>query len=338
MSTSNKICNDGASKSNNDDGVCEVNSMIHNMSTDDDKNNNEPLDVCANCGKEGTNLNTCNRCNMVKYCNAACKKKHRSKHKKKCDRRVAELHDEALFKQPPPQYEDCPICFLRMPTLLSGSKYHPCCGKLICAGCDYAPVYDNKGNIVTEKSCPFCRIPPSLSGEETIKRVNRLVEAGNAEAINNLGFYHSLGLYGLSKDSIKALQLWHQAAELGIARAYFNIGTAYDCGRMGVEVDKKKANHYYELAAMKGSAVARHNLGCIEERTGNIERAKKHWMISVRDGYTDSLIAIRKYYSNGLATKEEYTQVLRSYQEYLGEIKSTQRDEAAVFDDKYKYY
>ena len=64
MSTSNKICNDGASKSqSNVDGVCEVNNMLQNMSTSDDNNdNNEVLDICANCGKEGTNLNICNRC------------------------------------------------------------------------------------------------------------------------------------------------------------------------------------------------------------------------------------------------------------------------------------
>ena len=59
--------------------------------------------ACASCGKEGGNLNTCNKCDMVKYCNAACKKKHRSKHKKACRKRVAELHDEALFKEQTPE-------------------------------------------------------------------------------------------------------------------------------------------------------------------------------------------------------------------------------------------
>ena len=99
MSTLNKICNDGTSKS---DGVCEINDMLQNMNTTD--NNDSDMSTCANCGKEGSDINnTCNRCKMVTYCNAACKKKHRSKHKKKCDRRVAELHDEQLFKQPPPQ-------------------------------------------------------------------------------------------------------------------------------------------------------------------------------------------------------------------------------------------
>jgi len=274
---------------------------------------------------------------MVKYCNAACKKKHRSKHKKKCDKRAAELYDEALFKQPPPLDEDCPICFLRMPALLSGTKYKPCCGKTICSGCSYAPVYDNEGNIVTDKSCPLCRIPPPPSGEEIIKMVNRRVEAGDAEAMSNLGFYYALGKHDLPLDYDKALQLWHQAAELGFARAYFNIGAAYDCGR-GVEVDKKKANHYYELAAMGGDAQARHNLGNFEGRAGNMDRAIKHFMIAVRGGEKDSLSNIQKLHSIGRATKEEYLKALRSYQEYLNEVKSTQRDEAAAAHDEYKYY
>ena len=46
-------------------------------------------------------MNICNKCKTVHYCNVACKKKHKSKHKKKCDRRVAELHEEALFSEPP---------------------------------------------------------------------------------------------------------------------------------------------------------------------------------------------------------------------------------------------
>ena len=114
------------------DGVCE---MLHNMNTADNK---DSISTCANCGKEGSDVNnTCNKCKSVKYCNAACKKKHRHKHKKECERRVAELHDVALFKQPP-STEDCPICFLRLPDLGSGRVYMACCGKVICRGCIYA--------------------------------------------------------------------------------------------------------------------------------------------------------------------------------------------------------
>ena len=79
--------------------------------------------IYANCGKGGTDVtNTCNKCKSVMYCNAACKKKHRHKHKEACERRVAEQHDEKLFEQPPP-LEDCPICFLRLPSLSTGKTY-----------------------------------------------------------------------------------------------------------------------------------------------------------------------------------------------------------------------
>ena len=43
-------------------------------------------------------------------------------------------------------------------------------------------------------------------------------------------------------------------------------------------------------------------------------------------------------YTNGKATKEDYTTALRAYQEYLGEIKSVQRDKAAAASERYRYY
>jgi hypothetical protein len=118
---------------------------------------------CAQCGEEGgASLKVCKSCMSVKYCNAACQRKHWASHKKQCKLRAAELRDEALFKDPPPK-EDCPICFLPTPlksiycaslpdaTILSvpifefaeaneglkTEEYYPCCGKSICAGCEY---------------------------------------------------------------------------------------------------------------------------------------------------------------------------------------------------------
>ena len=106
MSTTDGNCKDGAS---ND--TCELEEKLQNMNTADESNND--VSVCANCGKEGAN-NICSKCNMVKYCNAVCKKVHKKKHKKDCEEHIrlaaekhneelriaAELHDEELFKQP----------------------------------------------------------------------------------------------------------------------------------------------------------------------------------------------------------------------------------------------
>ena len=51
------------------------------------------------------------------------------------------MHDESFFKQPP-QLEECPICFSRLPSVVhTGSKFKVCCGKVICSGCIHAPVY-----------------------------------------------------------------------------------------------------------------------------------------------------------------------------------------------------
>jgi len=335
MSTSGD-CNDGASKLNND-GVCEVNDMLQNMSTAGNIND-EVLNICANCGKEGSDVkNTCNKCKQVKYCNAACKKKHRHKHKKDCEEHVrlaaehaAKLYDEQLFKQPPPG-EDCPICFLRKPSLDTGSTYKSCCGKVICSGCFYA-----NANIDLKKQlCAFCRTPAPL-GEEAMKREKKRIEAGDSTAIEVVGTYHDLGINDYSQDHNKALELWHRAGQLGNATSYYNIGCAYMNGR-GVEIDMRKARHYWELAAMGGDVYARHNLGSTEWNVGNWDRALKHWMIAVKNGNNYTLKKIQQLFANGHVTKEIYSKALQSYQAYLNEVKSVQRDKAAAYSDEYKY-
>jgi len=185
--------------------------------------------------------------------------------------------------------------------------------------------------------CPFCRTPTPTSDEEAMKREKKRSEAGDSTAIEIVGTYHDLGINGYPQDHNKALELWHRAGELGNTLAYYNIGCAYDNGRRSVEVDKKKARHYWELAAMGGDATARYNLGNNEWRLGNMDRAIKHYMISVRGGAKNSLDNIQDLYKNGHATKDDYLTALRSYQVYLNEIKSAQRDEAAAYNDDYKY-
>ena len=81
-------------------------------------NHDDAIAHCAECGKEGgVSLKSCKSCLETKYCDATCQKNHWPTHKKQCKQRAAELHDEALFKDPPAK-EDCPICFLPMPLKL----------------------------------------------------------------------------------------------------------------------------------------------------------------------------------------------------------------------------
>jgi len=334
------------SDKNCNDSLSEVNDMLNNInmsSTEDDNN----VSVCANCGKEGSDIdNICNKCKQVNYCNATCKKKHRHKHKKECEEHVrlaaehaAKLHDEKLFKQPTPLHGDCPICFIRLPSLKTGFRYMACCGKVVCNGCSYAPVYDNQGNKVVGKKCPFCRASAAKSYEEGIEIEKKRVEANDAQAIRNIGLYYVDGDHGYPQDYTKALEFFYRAAELGYALAYSNIGYCYEMG-FGVEFDKNKAKNYYEKAAMGGDVYARHKLGNAELLGGNINtsRALKHHLIAVRGGCNDSVELIKVMYTHGHATKEDYAKALQSYQQYLAEIKSDQRDKAAAAHDDYRYY
>jgi len=292
-------------------------------------------DSCANCGKEGAS-NTCNKCKSVKYCNAACKKKHKTKHKKACERlqeeerrRAAELR---LFKNPP-QKDDCPICFLLLPYVGSGYRYKACCGKIICSGCIHA-VMKTDGGVGL---CPFCRTPTPETDEEVVKGLQKRVDIGDAEAMSNLGSHYSQGVCGLPQDYTKAFELYHRAAELGHAPSLYYIAYAYFTGN-GVEIDEKMAIHYLEKGAIKGAANARHILGEVFEGNEiNKERAIKHYLIAVKSGFNKSLKEIQQFYSKGKATKADYTEALRAYQKYLDEVKSDQRDEAAAFDEEYKY-
>jgi len=291
----------------------------HVTSCTDELNNvhitrTEVVDICANCGKDGGNgLKACTACKLVKYCNRDCQIAHRSKHKKACRKRAAEIRDEELFKQPPPKV-DCPICLLPLPLLISASI-----------------------SLIIERKSPFCRAPAPYSIEEFNERLQKRVEVGDAWAINMLGCNYREGEDGFPQDYDKALELYVRAGGLGCAEAYCDVGYAYENGR-GVEIDEKKSNHYYKLAAVGGNIEARYNLGLDEMKDGNMDRALKHYMIAAEDGDDISLKKIQELYTNGLATKDDYAKALRAYQAYLVEIKSTQRDKAAAASAKYCYY
>ena len=290
--------------------------------------------MCGNCGKgeeESAALKNCVACKMVKYCSRDCQKAHRSQHKKECRKRAAELHDEALFKHSL-QAEECPICFLRLPSIRTGRRYKSCCGKVICSGCIYSV------RLTTGKSmCPFCRAIAPKTDEEIIKQIKKRAQVDDAQAIHNLACYYYQGKFDLPQDRDKALELWQRAGELGVVNSYYNIGTAYDFDN-DHGVDEKKAKHYYELASIGGDEYARHSLGCYECIAGNMDRAIKHCMIAVEFGNNESLKTIQQMHKDGYATKQHYANALRVYQAYLGEVKSDDRDKAAAYDEQYKYY
>jgi len=156
------------------------------------------------------------------------------------------------------------------------------------------------------------------------------VENGNDRAGFMLAGVYANGLFGETQDIRKANELYLIAGELGCAEAYHNLGNAYSNGRT-VEVDEEKAKHYWELAAMGGDVMARCNLGFNEVKSGNFQRAKKHFLISARAGDKNSLDRVQAGFRNGIVTKHEYEEALRAYHNRQLEMKSDVRDVSATF-------
>jgi TPR repeat protein len=246
------------------------------------------------------------------------------------------LYDEALFSQPP-KGDDCPICFILLPDTIEGmggQTFMACCGKTICTGCSHEHELQSNGI----PTCPFCRadMPPA---KKYLKMMKKRVDANDSNAVLHLGNYYFSGdeRFRMTKDIDKAVKLYHRAAELGSAVAYRNLGTIYYFGNYGLTKDEIKGTQYFEKAAMAGCAASRYNLGLMDANAGRVDRAIKHWLIAANCGNIRAVDGIKIAMTDGYATRDDYAQALRGYQQWVNEVKNDQRDRAATFNNMYKH-
>ena len=285
-------------------------------------------DVCANCGKgsEGgaVKLKNCTACLLVKYCGVDCQKAHRKQHKKACKQRAAELKDEQLYSQglERPEGHFCPLCTLPIPLPMGQhSVISTCCMKRICDGCNVAG--QKRGML----DCAFCRTKCPGNQADQLAMIRARVKKKDPVAINLLGEKYYQGGLGLQKDIQKGVELWTQAAELGSIDTLHHLGIAY-CNGVGVEKDMAKAAEFFAKAAMQGLVESRFKLGSIERQKGSFDRAVRHFLISAKMGHKDSVRVIKNGFMAGLATKEQYVEALKGYQDAVEETKSPQREKA----------
>ena len=280
---------------------------------------------CASCGVtegDGIKLKNCAACHLVQYCGAKCQREHRSKHKLECKERAAKLRDELLFTQPQSScFGDCPICFLPLSLDIKKSVIMQCCGKVICYGCRHAcRAIEEK--MARKEKCPFCREQTAESQEEVDKQLKERAAKNDPVALHEAGI-----MFVQRRDYQNALKNWLKAIELGDVASQHELGHMYING-YGVKRDEAKAKYLYEQAAIGGHPYARHRLGIIEGEYGEYGRAIKHFMIASKLGLDDSLAMLKRFYSAGLVSKEDFTAALRGHQAAVDATKSPQREAA----------
>ena len=292
---------------------------------------------CAKCGKAETvdnKLKKCKSCKIVKYCSRDCQVSHWPKHKTDCKKRAA-LFDEEMFKDTEEEREECPICMLPLPLEKGQSNFQVCCGKVICCGCIHAQYKEDiKSGRALEYIgvCAFCREPGPATDEMIVARLKNGMKKNIPGAFECVGNCYMEGDVGFPKDVMKGRETLLKAVELGSAEAYALLSFSYSA-KFGGEGDVKQQRHYFELGAMKGCMTARHELGVLDWDTGDRKRAFKHFVISAKAGYEKSLKPIRDSYKEGYITKDEFTEILRSYQKKLEDMKSAMRDESKIYLD-----
>ena len=287
---------------------------------------------CASCGIAEVNeikLKTC-ACKLVRYCSVKCQKEHRSQHKTGCKKRVAELRDEILFKQPESSHlGDCPICCLPLTLDPKNSMMMACCSKLICQGCNYA----NKSREMEERmehKCAFCRKPRTFTQADAELNATKRIEANDPVAIREKG----KRLCGVGDHGRSAFEYYTRAAGLGDATSHYQLSAIYMEGRC-VEQNVKKAICHSEEAAIFGHPTSRHNLGVYELTHGRIDRAMKHFIIAANLGFEPSIVKLRGCYERGLISKEDFAAALRAHQAAVDATKSPQRETEAAERGKY---
>ena len=248
-----------------------------------------------------------------------------------CQKQVAELRDEILFRQPESEpYGDCPICLLPLPLDGRQSVREACCNKIICNGCRYVK-QKRESEQGLEQKCPFCRHPTPTSMEEASPLIKKRIEANDPIALCNMGVdYCGEGDYN------SAFEYWTKAAEMGDIHSHYYLSILHRDGLGCAEKNEKMELYHLEVAAIGGHSKARFTLGFREQNNDidiytKIDRSVKHWIIAANLGHFGALDTLKTLcLEDGWITKEDYDAAARAYQAAVDATKSQQREEAAI--------
>jgi len=139
------------------------------------------------------------------------------------------------------------------------------------------------------------RLSRSLHAVEMADLMSR-ARAGDAAALNDLGYRHYLGEGGADQDIDAAVAYYSRAADLGSADALFNLAGCYRDGA-GVERDVPRAVELLEAAAQTDPVCAPYALGLIYAEGDGVQRdetrAEALLRQALKNGHPEARWALR---------------------------------------------
>ena len=310
-------------------------------SEDAEKNEDPTKLFCSACGKESDAVKKCNWCKCVCYCDGDCQNDHHSEHRKECKRIMKELDKrggkldlgEELDIGPTgklPPREECPICMRVLPIHVTLQTYSDCCGKTLCAGCDFQHK-EKSEELAAEPTCAFCRTSLPKSDEEIVARRRKRVDLKDPIALRNMAAICANGHNGLAVDEAKCIDLLRQSANLGLPDAQFKLGTFLHTGSMDLEKNEKEGITYWQKAAEGGNLSSRHKLGCLEGVNGDYAAAIRHWRLAASAGYRKSMDSLVVCFEEGLLHHGDLAETLQVFYRSRDEMKSDGRDQYITY-------
>ncbi len=168
--------------------------------------------------------------------------------------------------------------------------------------------------------------------EKNFKQIELMSAQGDANAQNQLGVCHLVGIAGLPKDPVKANELFALSAAQGFPKAQFNLGVSYMEGR-GVQKDEEKGTEWMKKAAGQGLCSALRFLGvCHYYGTG----VEKDWKKAVelltsaaKRNDSASQYELGRWYENGWAVRKDAVKACGWYEKAA---KQGYKDAAAAIE------
>jgi hypothetical protein len=153
---------------------------------------------------------------------------------------------------------------------------------------------------------------------EVIELLTQAAEAGNSEAMNDLGYMYA---WAGPKNFEKARQYWEKAAAAGNTDAMCNLGYMFDHDDYGVARDPMEASQRYEKAAAAGNAEAVYRLGRLyfeedysEHRMKGGKEARRWYEQAAVGGDSRAMYALGEMYKEGLGGPQDYQQARQWYE------------------------